>query len=90
MITLEEMKGYLRVDYGDDDRLITDLIETAKGICLDILRTTDEDAVKKMPAVKTAMLYAVSYLYEHREEADHHALMITLRSLLFSEREGSF
>ena len=90
MITLEEMKEYLRVDYDDDDRLIADLIETAKGICLDILRTTDEDAVKKMPAVKTAMLYAVSYLYEHREEADHHALMITLRSLLFSEREGSF
>lgn len=90
MITLEEMKGYLRVDYDDDDRLIADLIETAKGICLDILRTADEDAVKKMPAAKTAMLYAVSYLYEHREEADHHALMITLRSLLFSEREGSF
>ena len=90
MITLEEMKGYLRVDYDDDDRLIADLIETAKGICLDILRTADEDAVKKIPAVKTAMLYAVSYLYEHREEADHHALMITLRSLLFSEREGAF
>ncbi len=38
--------------------------------------------------MKVAMLYALGYLYEHREEADHHALTITLRSLLFGIREG--
>lgn len=38
--------------------------------------------------MRVAVLYAVGYLYEHREEADHHGLTLTLRSLLFSIREG--
>nr|DAY27944.1 MAG TPA: hypothetical protein [Caudoviricetes sp.] len=36
------------------------------------------------------MLYAVSYLYEHREEADHRGLALTLRSLLFGVRKEVF
>ena len=38
--------------------------------------------------LRVAVLYALGYLYEHREEADHHDLVMTLRSLLFSVREG--
>ena len=38
--------------------------------------------------LKVAILYALGYLYEHREEADHHGLTMTLRSLLFAIREG--
>ena len=38
--------------------------------------------------MRVAVLYALGYLYEHREDADHHALTLTLRSLLFSIREG--
>jgi hypothetical protein len=38
--------------------------------------------------MRVAVLYALGYLYEHREEADHHALTLTLRSLLFGIREG--
>ena len=38
--------------------------------------------------LRIAVLYALGYLYEHREEADHHALTLTLRSLLFGIREG--
>ena len=38
--------------------------------------------------MRVAILYALGYLFEHREEADHHALTLTLRSLLFSIREG--
>ena len=67
MITLDEMKGYLRVDYDDDDKLISELIETSKGICMDVLRASDEDALLKIPAAKTAILYSTAYLYEHRE-----------------------
>ena len=37
---------------------------------------------------RMAVLYALGYLYEHREEADHKALMLTLRSILFAVREG--
>jgi len=35
-----------------------------------------------------AILYTVGYLYEHREEADHHDMLLTLRNLLFAVREG--
>ena len=38
--------------------------------------------------LRVAVLYALGYLYEHREEADHHELTLTLRSLLFAVREG--
>ena len=38
--------------------------------------------------LRTGMLYTLGYLYEHREEADHHDLVLTLRSLLFAVREG--
>ena len=38
--------------------------------------------------LKTAVLYTLGYLFEHREEADHHELTLTLRSLLFGIREA--
>ena len=38
--------------------------------------------------LKTAVLYTLGYLFEHREEADHHGLTLTLRSLLFGIREA--
>ena len=38
--------------------------------------------------LRVGSLYALGYLYEHREEADHHDLTMTLRSLLSAIREG--
>jgi hypothetical protein len=38
----------------------------------------------------SAVLYSLGYLYEHREQADHHDLVMTLRNLLSSVREGVF
>lgn len=49
---------------------------------------TDTDLETLRSVMRVAVLYALGYLYEHREEADHHALVLTLRSLLFSVREG--
>ena len=40
--------------------------------------------------MKVAILYSCAYFFEHREDADHHALTLTLRSLLFAIREGAF
>ena len=37
---------------------------------------------------RAAILYALGYLYEHRDEADHRALMLTRRSILSAVREG--
>ena len=91
MLTLEEAKNYLRVDYADDDALITGLIVTAQKLCMDVARMDDADQFAASGEnAHTAMLYTVAYLYEHREEADHRALMLTLRALLFGIRKEGF
>ena len=90
IVTLEEMKQYLRVDFQDDDSLIEYLLSSAEKICMDIMRTDDANALTSEPNAKTAVLYTVAYLYEHREDADHHALMFTLRALLFGSRREGF
>ena len=46
IVSLEEMKQYLRVDFEDDDAIITALITGAEKLCADILRAlTSEDEV---------------------------------------------
>lgn len=90
IVTLEEMKQYLRVDYEDDDQLITSFITTAEQLCRDVLRMDEEDDFSNDEKVKTAVMYTVAYFYEHREEADHHDLILTLRSLLFGSRKEAF
>ncbi len=52
---------------------------------LEALRSTCRVAILYAP-----ILYALGYLYEHRDEADHKQLMLTLRSILFAVREGVF
>ena len=49
---------------------------------------TEEELERIRSVMRVAILYALGYLYEHREEADHRSLTLTLRSLLFSIREG--
>ena len=89
IVELEEMKGYLRVDFDDDDELIKYFIVTGENLCADIARISVEE-LSEIPSSKIAVMYAVAYLYEHREDADHHALTISLRSLLFGSRREVF
>ena len=100
LISLNEAKGYLRVDTADEDAMIGILLSAAEWLCADVARLTDEqwEAVSSdaedaslLPIRETmrgAILYALGYLFEHREEADHHELTLTLRSILFAIREG--
>ena len=90
MVTLEEMKNYLRVDYDEDDALIRGLITAAGRQCMDILRTDDPVDLEKAENGKIALMFTAAYLYEHREEADHHAMDLTLRALLFGSRKEGF
>ena len=99
LVSLEEAKAYLRVDSADDDSTIESLMTSGEQLCADVARlsdeqwerlNSDEEDASLAPARKTlhvAILYALAYLFEHREEADHHALTLTLRSLLFALRE---
>ena len=89
-VTVEEMKSYLRVDFEDDDSPIENFITAAKKQCMDILRTDDETDLDAAQNGKIAVMFTVAYLYEHREEADHHAMDLTLRALLFGSRKEGF
>ena len=64
LVTLDEAKEYLRVDFDDDNSLIESLPRSAQELCMDVVRI--------------------------EEEADHHALTLTLRSLLFGMRKEAF
>ena len=103
LISLDDAKEYLRVDSSDEDALIGSLILSAGVLSRDVGRLTDEqwEAINAEPdendkpevislraSLRIAVLYTLGYLFEHRDEADHQALTLTLRSLLFSVREG--
>ncbi len=89
-VTVEEMKNYLRVDFDEDDSLIGQLIAAGKQQCMDILRTDDEADLDECANGRIAVMFTAAYLYEHREEADHHAMDLTLRALLFGSRKAGF
>lgn len=88
MVTLQEVKQYLRIDFEDDDTLLLSLISTAKQLVMDVGRMDEERFSENEDVVRTVMLYTVSYLYENRNTADFSKLNLSLRSLLFAQREG--
>ena len=84
MVTLKEIKQYLRIDYDDDDKLLICFIDMAKQLCKDVGRMTDAEFAENEDTTRTAILYAVAYLYENRNSADFSKLTLSLRSLLFA------
>ena len=87
MVTLQEVKQYLRIDFEDDDTLLLSLISTAKQLVMDVGRMDEERFSENEDVVRTAMLYTVSYLYENRNTADFSKLTLTLRAMLIAQRE---
>ena len=83
------MKKYLRVDFEDDDELIEKFIITGQNLCADIARLSVNELCE-ISSSKIAVMYAVAYLYEHRENANYKELALSLRSLLFGIRKEVF
>lgn len=75
---------------ADVARLDADKWAVVSGETDDSDLYTDEELERIQSVMKVAILYTVGYLFEHREEADHHDLVMTLRNLLFAIREGVF
>lgn len=88
-VSLDEMKKYLRVDFEDDDELIEKFIITGQNLCADIARLSVNELCE-ISSSKIAVMYAVAYLYEHRENANYKELALSLRSLLFGVRKEVF
>ena len=90
VITLDEMKHYLRIDHDDDDAMIEMIMNDAMRICMDVARVDEEAKYEACSGAKTAFMYAVAYMYEHREKAEMNKLTCDLRGLLFASREALF
>ena len=90
LVTLEEAKTFLRVDFVDEDGLIESLLAAAIHLCMDVARVTEDqledEAVREI--MKVAVFYCLSYMYEHRDSANYRDLTLTLRNILFAIREG--
>lgn len=89
IVSLAETKKYLRVDYTDEDTLIRKFIRTGSELVKDTLRKSEED-LEITATIRVAVLFAVAYLFEHREDADMDELTRSLRYMLSTEREAAF
>ena len=74
----------------DIARLTDDQLEVIDSDAASSDEFTEAELSAIREIMKVAILYTCAYLFEHKEEADHHALTMTLRSLLFAIREGAF
>lgn len=86
LVSLEEAKAYLKIEYDEEDDLILSLIASAEDLCATILR-------KDLPeddTVRVAVLYAVSYLFDSRGETNMTELVEMLKAILSSKREAIF
>ena len=63
MISLDEMKNYLRIDFDDDDTLLENLIVSSERLCMDIARIKSNAVFEKKETAKIAVMYAVAYQY---------------------------
>ena len=76
IVTLEEAKQYLRVDFDDEDALIGAFLAFAKTLSMDVARIPEEkraaldaespaeDLTAVRDLLKIAILYSVAYLYD--------------------------
>lgn len=77
-------KDVARLSDDEWDAVCTEADDEANGV-------EASSALKRnRKLMRIAILYTVGYFFEHREEADHHDLVLTLRNILFSIREGVF
>ena len=77
-LSQDDWEAIQKVTTDDDGNVLT--IHTRKLKPAEIIQMRE--------LLRVAILYVVGYFYEHREEANHHDMMLTLRNLLFAIREG--
>ena len=70
--------------------MIEAFIGSAQRKIQDILRCDDMTEFENNNSVRVAIMFVVAFLYEHREEADHEELNLTLRAMLSNLRGVDF
>jgi len=87
VISLEEVKEYLRVDGESEDALITSFICSAQEMCEGILRYPLSELEVVPETIKQAICYGVACFYEQREKVDTKEILEMMKNLLFSYRK---
>lgn len=90
LVSLSEAKEYLRVDTDVENALIETLLKSAQALCEDVSRLDTQEFESAGDVAKIAVLFTLGYLYEHREDGNHHELKLRLRSLLGGIRKVAF
>jgi len=90
VVSLDEIKLYLRVDGDEENTLITSFITTAEEMCEGILRSPLTDFTELPETVKQAVYYAVANMYEEREKTNIKEVYDVMKRLLFSYRKESW
>ena len=67
MLTLENVKQFLRIDTDEEDRYITALRNIAKETCENYLR--QPLPTESIESIKLAQLLIISHYFEHRDGA---------------------
>lgn len=86
VVNLENTKAWLRVEGNDEDALIESFIAAAEDMVEGILRFPLSEFSDVPEPVKHAIYFAVSKLYEERNELNTGSLTEVLKALLFSYR----
>jgi uncharacterized phage protein (predicted DNA packaging) len=88
VLTVDEVKQHLRVEYDEEDELIEKLIQQAQAAAEDFCRVSfEEDAPEP---VRLACLLFVSYHYENRDIPDmttYKSMRMAFEHLLYPHRD---
>ncbi|HHX60623.1 MAG TPA: phage gp6-like head-tail connector protein [Epulopiscium sp.] len=90
VVTLEEVKLYLRIDGDEENTLITHFVLASQELCEGILRFPLSDVGETPEVIKQAILYGTGCFYEQREMLNTKEVTEVMKSLLFALRKESW
>lgn len=91
IVTLEEMKAWLKVQYDEEDALIESLILKAQAAAEDFCRTEFGEDNAPEP-VRQAIVLLVSYYFQNRDLTDKQVWLanrMAFENLLYPHRDVS-
>lgn len=90
MVTLEEVKLYLKVDGDEDNALISSFINTSEELCENILRFPLSELFTIPESIRQAGLYCIANLYEKREDLNMKEVINVMIGLLSPYRKDGW
>ena len=88
MVSLSELKAHLRIESGEEDALLSSLIQAAKAACEAFCMTAFEEPGPE--PVRLAVLLFCGHFYANRESGDrgaYDAMITAFRALLWPYRD---